>query len=306
MRSSTAGTIVVGVDSSDSSMRALAWAAEQAAAERRALTLVHTCHAVTPAYMDAAIAYPEEARRALRTQGQKILDAARAEVERTAPGVVVEEIFQFADPREVLLELSAQAAMVVLGSRGRGTVRSLLLGSVGTALVRHAECPVVVHRPGNPGTVRHGIAVGIDASEESLEVLEFAYREASLRRLPLTVVHAYWDVRTGAAADYPITDTVVDVESERLLVAEAVAGMSEKYPDVPVGTRMEMGLAQRVLVRLSERMNLVVVGTHRASRIAQLVMGSVSLAVVEHAACPVAVVPMASREHAGESAGTGR
>lgn len=88
-----------------------------------------------------------------------------------------------ADPREVLLELSPNAAMVVLGSRGLGQLRSLLLGSVGIALVRHAYCPIVVHRPGSVGTVRNGIVVGVEASEESHPVLKFAYREASLRKV---------------------------------------------------------------------------------------------------------------------------
>ena len=93
--------------------------------------------------------------------------------------------------------------MLVLGSRGRGQLRSLLLGSVGVALVRHARCPVVVHRPGHAGTVRDGIVVGADATEESLPVLEFAYREASLRKLPLTVLYSYWDIQGGTMGAYP-------------------------------------------------------------------------------------------------------
>ena len=75
-----AGRIVVGVDGSESSQRAVAWAAEQAVAERRALTLAHAVHAVTPAYLDAAILDPGEARSALLAEGRKVLAAAREKI----------------------------------------------------------------------------------------------------------------------------------------------------------------------------------------------------------------------------------
>lgn len=284
-----AGTIVVGVDSSDSSLRALAWAVDQARVEHRALTLVHAVNAVTPAYTDLATVYPEEARVALRDDGQRVLDAARSAVEQIAPGLEVHEVFRLDDPRSVLLEMSGDAAMVVVGSRGRGKVRSLLLGSVGVALVKHAHCPVVVHRPSNPGVVRNGIVVGADGSEESLAVLEFGYREASLRDLPLVVVHCYQN--TGESAPVGVSAPPVDLESERLLLAESMAGMAEKFPDVKVQSAMARGLPQEVLVTLGERMNLIVVGAHQAGRISRMLSGSVSVAVVEHASCPVAVVP---------------
>lgn len=288
-----AGTIVVGVDASESSMRALAWAVEQAETERRALTLVHAVNAVMPAYTPASAVFPEEARVALREDGHQILAAARAEVQRTAPTLEVHEVFRLEDPRNVLLEMSRDAAMVVVGSRGRGRVASLLLGSVGVALIRHAHCPVVVHRPSNPGTVRNGILVGADGSEQSLAVLEFAYREASLRDLPLTVVHCFWDINATTSAAYTVAEPSLDRQSERRLLAESMSGMAEKFPEVAVRTAMAMGLPQEVLVRLGERMNLLVVGAHQSGRISRMLFGgSVSVAVVEHVSCPVAVVPV--------------
>jgi nucleotide-binding universal stress UspA family protein len=289
-----AGTIVVGVDGSDSSRRALAWATEQAVLERRDLTLAHAIHAVTPAYVDTAIVYPKEAHNILTAEGRKVLAAAREKVEATAPDLHVHEVLEFLDPREMLLELSQDASLVVLGSRGRGQIRSLLLGSVGVALVRHAHSPVVVHRPGNAGIVRNGVVVGVDASEESRPVLEFAYREASLRSLPLTVLHCIWDVQAGTAAGGVGYEPGVEPEGERLGLAEAMAGMSEKYPDVTVTTQMARGFPHEVLTRLGERMNLVVVGAHQANRVSQMVRGSVSVALVERATCPVAVVPVSA------------
>jgi nucleotide-binding universal stress UspA family protein len=285
------GTIVVGVDSSESSHRALEWAVDQARTEHRPITLVHAVNALDPAHADAATVYPEAARVALRDDGHRVLAAARSTVEQAAPELEVDEVLRLDDPRTVLLELSRDAAMVVLGSRGRGKLRSLLLGSVGVALVRHAHCPVVVHRPSHLGVVRNGVVVGADGSEESLAVLEFAYRQASLRDLPLTVVHCFWDANTVTSAPFVVSAPPVDLESERLLLAESMSGMAEKFPDVTVKTAMARGLPQEVLVSLGTRMNLLVVGAHQAGRVSRMLFGSVSVAVVEHASCPVAVVP---------------
>jgi nucleotide-binding universal stress UspA family protein len=270
----TAGTIVVGVDSSESSLRALAWAVDQARVEDRALTLVHAADA------DA------------QERGQ-VLATARAEVRRKAPDLEVHEVCRSGDPREVLIELSSSAELVVVGSRGRGQLRSLLLGSVGVAVVRHAECPVVVHRPWNPGIVRRGVVVGADGSQDSRTVLEFAYRQAALHDLPLTVLHSFWDVQAAASsAAYIVEHTAPDLEAERLLLAESLAGMSQKYPDVRVHSELARGLPQEALVAVGERMHLIVAGAHRTGRLSRILFGSTAVSVVEHAHTPVAVVPL--------------
>jgi len=289
-----AGTIVVGVDDSESSHNALRWAVDQAVAERRDLTLVHTIDAVTPAYMDTALVSPHEAAAALRAAGQRVLTRARTHVERIAPDLEVHEVLGLADPREALIELSQEAASLVLGSRGMGKLPRLLLGSVGVAVVRHAACPVVIHRPWNPGSVRNGIIVGADASADSLAVLEFAYRQASLRDLPLTVLHCFWDVQAAMGVAPVVAEPPVDLETERMLLSESMAGLSEKYPEVGVHTEMARGLPQDALVHLGERMNLIVVGAHQSGRVSRMLFGTVAISVVEHAACPVAVVPLAA------------
>ncbi len=224
------GTIVVGIDASEQSMRALDWAVEQSVVEHRTLTLVHAVHVASPAYLDAAVVYQPDAETLLRREGQQVLDDALAEVARVAPDIEVDLVLRVADPRAVLLELSHDAAMVVLGSRGRGQLRSLLLGSVGAALVRHAHCPVVIHRPGKRGLVRNGVLVGIDATPESRTVLEFAYREASLRDLPMTILHCGWDQQSDALGAHLVAESFIDPESERLALAEAIAGMAREVP----------------------------------------------------------------------------
>lgn len=294
--SSPAGTIVVGVDGSSSSQQALAWAAEQAQAEHRSITLVHAVPRSTPTLLDPTGTSPQEARDlSLLARGHDVLDAARQQVNRLAPDVGVDDLCALEDPREALVRLSDQASMIVLGSRGRGHMKSLLLGSTAVALVRHARCPVIVHRPTQASPTRRGIAVGADATEDSLPVLEFAYRQASLMRLPLVVVHSFWYFQQPAvAAEALPPDPTTDLARERLVLAESLAGFAEKYPDVTTTTEIREGMPERYLLRLADSMDLLIVGAHHGSRAEQFMFGSVSVWLVEHATCPVAVVPLSA------------
>ena len=294
------GTIVVGVDGSSSAARALEWATDQAVHEHRPLTLVHGVGPSGVVWIDQHGPDHRVAVEAMREEARIVLDDALAAVLHRAPGLEVHQVLRVADGRQALLDESKDAAMMVVGSRGRGPVKSLLLGSVGVAVTRHAACPVVVVRPHNPGLVRQGVLVGVDGSAPAPEMLEFAYRMASQRGLPLTVMHCFWVAHPISSGDEAVGDEAVggevdDLEEQRLLVAESVSGMAEKFPDVPVRTEIERGLADEALVRAGAHMDLVVVGAHHGSTMSEIVYGSVAASVVEHASCPVAVVPEPGR-----------
>jgi nucleotide-binding universal stress UspA family protein len=293
--SSKSGTIVVGVEGSSSSKQALVWAVEQAVAEHRAITLVHAVPSTTPALLDPVGSTPRGARElSLRDKGEEVLDRAKEDVHRLGPDVTVHTECQIRDPREVLVELSETASMMVLGSRGRGHMKSLLLGSTAVAVVRHAVCPVVVHRPTVPSPARHGIAVGADATEASLPVLEFAYRQAAIRQLPLTVVHSFWYFQQPSTVEEAFADPAAAMSQQHLALAESLAGFGEKYPEVSVRTEIDQGMPERYLLRLADQTNMLVVGAHHGTRAEQFMFGSVSVWLVEHATCPVAVVPLSA------------
>ncbi len=287
-----AGSIVVGVDGSEHAGRALEWAAAEAVLEHRPLVLAHGTRSggesdlATQAGLD-----PDGFESALREGGRELLAAAREHTVVARPGLEVHESLRDDDPRAVLIDLSTEAAMVVLGSRGRGTIRSLLLGSVGVAVSKHAACPVVVLRPAHPGSVRNGVLVGIDGTELSRDVLEFAYRIASARDLPLTVLHSYWNPMSLAPGRSPVRSPDDEGEDSRLVLAESLAGMGEKFPEVRVRTEVVHGRPADRLVRRSGQMNLLVVGAHQGGPLSHLTRGSVAASVVEHARCAVAVVP---------------
>lgn len=275
------GTIVVGVDGSPSAERALDWAVDQAVCEGRQLTLANGVDPTGSGWVDPAGVDHRAVLDALSDDGITLLDRTRERLAARAPHLAVHRAVWMADPRVTLMKLAEEAAMVVVGSRGRGPVRSLLLGSVSAAVSRHAPCPVVVVRPGHPGVVRNGVVVGADGEAHSRATVEFAYRQASLRDLPLTILAC----PAGNGPD-------VSDDDLRLWATEPLSGLAEKFPDVRARLEIVPGLAADHLIRASERMDLVVVGAHSRGRIATLVDGSVTRAVVEHALCPVAIVPV--------------
>lgn len=292
------GHVVVGVAESVFKGWALRWAAEQAQLEGRPLTLVNASGPVAGAWRDYGMDAVPTTAAVLREHGEGLLARARAVVEKIAPDVRVHEVFDIVDPSTLLIQLSSTAHLLVLGSRGRGPVRSHLLGSVGLAVVRHAACPVVVHRPNDhPGLVHRGVVVAAEATEESRPVLAFAFREASLRGLPLKVVHYVYDVREALVGTPMVGSLSEDTEAHALALAESLAGYREDYPDVHVTVEtFPRLLPEQGLVQLSRDADLTVVGTHQRGVLGRMLAGSVSESVLEHACGPVAVVPTAVPE----------
>lgn len=284
------GSIVVAVDGSDDSRRAVDWAADQAAAEGRSLTVVTVVpptEAMAAAYLVSAgvdvVALKEEIEADNRRGLLDVVDHVAA----THAGVRVHTVLTHGDAREALIGACRTAHLLVMGSRGLGGFGSLLLGSVSLAVTRHAACPVVVVRPtGDHVTGHAGVLVGVDGTPNSVSVLEFAFQHASQRGLPLTVMHCFWEV-----GGLPVASTDQRFEDLRLLVAESVAGLAEKYPDVLVTTQLRRGLVDTTLGEEAEHHDLVVVGGHPRGTLWRLLLGSVSDSVLEHAHSPVAIVP---------------
>jgi nucleotide-binding universal stress UspA family protein len=288
------GSIVCGVDGSADATRALYWAAAQASLEHRPLVVV------TAAGVDQVDATSwTGAGGTLATSTTELLERVRAVAESVAapikvqrPDLPVTVHAAPGDPRDVLCTMSRQAHLLVLGSRGRGALRSRLLGSVSADVSRHSSCPVVVCRPESAGLVRRGVLVGADGTAESRPVLDFAFRAASERGLPLTVLHSFHDVLAAVNGPQLVVATEHDLEEEQLLVAESVAGFTDKYPDVHVTTRLARGLPDQCLAADSARWHLIVVGRHPTDSVSRKLSPTVATSVVERARTNVAVVPV--------------
>jgi nucleotide-binding universal stress UspA family protein len=291
-----AGSVIVGVDGSPASTRAVQWAADQATLEHRPLVLAQgATFTMTNTWIGAPAIDAGIVAQAVDESARSVLAEASRLVRAEHPDLKLFELLEHRDPRATLLDLSQHAALVVLGSRGHGTVASIILGSVSLAVSQHAQCPVVVLRGADAERDGHqphtGVLVGTDGTAGSDAALGFAFRQASVRRLPLTVVHAYWTEQdqgfTSLAHPFP----KADAEDMRLLVEESIAGLRSDYPDVEVRVQVEHGLADKVVLHAARSADLVVVGTHPVNAVHDLLAGEVSRAVLGHARCAVAIVP---------------
>jgi nucleotide-binding universal stress UspA family protein len=135
--------IVVGIDGSDGSARALAFAAKEAELRQRGLRIVVAWHVPTGVYSGAGLGPGiaiEEFEQAMRVPAERQVDEVLADYPDLSRELIIEE----GVPAHVLLKQSEGADMLVLGSRGLGGFRGLLLGSVGQQCAHHAHCPVVI------------------------------------------------------------------------------------------------------------------------------------------------------------------
>ncbi|HEX6149750.1 universal stress protein [Nocardioides sp.] len=288
------GSVVVGVDGSEHSDRALVWAAEQAALEGRRLVVLH-------AYRNPVVADPVQLAVWSAAQGDldTIMDTAARHVVDEAVKVAqdvnpkrdVHPLVAHQDPRDALLDASTRAHLVVVGSHGRSGWRRLALGSVATAVAQNATSPVVVVRDPAADGQRSGVLVGADGTPSSVPVIEFAFRHASQRGLPLTVMHAYWDVAGQQAYGHLVGDDEPGVDDLRAMLSASTAGLREKYPDVEVDLQLARGLVDVVLTGDEPPRDLIVVGRRHPSRWSRLLYGSATTAVLDLARSSVAVVP---------------
>lgn len=276
--------IVVGYDGSAGAGVAVDWAAAEAKRRDVPLSLVHAVplHHTAVAVDDAAVAAAAGAGRARQFGATGLVTA------RTAP----------APAGHALVRASQNAALVVLGTRGRGTAAGEILGSVGVSVAAEAACPVVVVRgdtrvpgPGRP------VVVGVDGSAEAGIALRYAADAAAAYRARLTVVTA-WEAPARRArhplSPLPRLEGLEEARRSRhaaMDVACAAADLAAQlYPALTVRAEARRGRAAEVLAAEADGAGMVVVGSRGRGALTGLLLGSVSHAVMHTAPCPVTVV----------------
>lgn len=291
MSSHAGAPVVVGVDGSPSSLGAVGMAVRMAAERHRPLRVVHAfMWPLLHVPLGPAPGAPEGA--GLRHEAERIVagSVAHAREIATSDIDITGEVVT-GSATAVLLAEAREAALVVVGDRGLGGFSGLLVGSVAVQLSAHAPVPVLVVRgtehPDGP------VVVGVDGSGRDDPAVGFAFEEAAFRGADLRAVHAWTPpVSTEPGDMLPLMYDVNDVaDEETRVLAEAVAGWSDRYPDVKVSRTLIRGRARRALIEESTRAQLLVVGARGRGGFTGLLLGSVSHAALHHAKCPVTVVP---------------
>jgi nucleotide-binding universal stress UspA family protein len=290
--------VVVGIDGSDAAHGAFAHAAWEAHRRRCVLRLVYA-HSVPMPYGLIGFAHdPVELSRE-SSIGADLLADHQKRAQAAFPELRIDCEVLAGSPGAALVAASADAQLVVVGSRGLGGFAGLILGSVGTQLAAHSYAPVIVMRPpedrGNLGVgpLPAPVVVGVDGVPESAAALEFAFDEASARGVPLIATYAWWmQPPTDLGRSGRHYDPAEAEEQARRMLAEAVAGWAQHYPDVEVTLRPEHSLNPVVgLLDLSRDAGLLVVSRHGGNTLSRLLFASISDIAVREAQCPVAVVP---------------
>ena len=275
--------IIVGLDESPQARAALRWAVDEARHSGQPVTAVLAWGHVDQHHLEHGVPF-DPAYNA--TSASRVLD----EIVDDAIGRD-DDIGRLAVcdlPARALIDAAKDAALLVVGARGMGGFRSLLLGSISRQILHDATCPVAVIRDDADRAGRE-VVVGVDGSGPSQRALEWAIEYARGRRLPLAAVHAWHLPYTTHSWYSPYPDP------------DKLAGQADAFLQAQVrrvdtsGVQVECrSIAERpagALLTAATLASVVVVGSRGHGQLASALLGSVADQVIHHTTCPVVVVP---------------
>ncbi|WP_063020030.1 universal stress protein [Nocardia niwae] len=274
--------VLVGVDGSESALAAVRFAAAAAAHRHAPLHIVDSIPA--PTDFGPGVALEQIDYDIYRSRATAALEAAReAAATASAPIGALEIATESAEapPIPVLRDRSKGARLLVVGTHGLGAFSRTILGSVSTALARHAACPVAVV-PVDAERADGPVVVGVDGSPQSVRATEIAFDEAAYRGAELVAVHTW--------SEFLRYDSRAEMQQEGAeLLARSLAGYRERYPEVPVRCIVVEDRPAKRLLEVGENARLIVVGSHGRGGFAGMTLGSVSQAVLHGATVPVII-----------------
>lgn len=272
----------MGIDGSDSALRAVSWAAAEA--QRRGVGL-------------RLVIAVEQTRSGPRGLDDVLLGRARSRLAdavelaaREAPAVELEHRLVVGHPISVLVAETGRAGLVVVGDRGPGPVGGLPAGSVAVGLAVQAPGTVVVVRgTGSAPAASLPVVVGVDGSTGDEAPVAFAFEAAAARRVSIVAVHTWSDLAVEPEIA-PQLDWAAIEDGARRLLSDGLEPWTRKYPDVGVEQVITRDRPARALLDQAGRAQLVVVGPGGRGASAGLLLGSVCHSLLHRSSCPVAVV----------------
>jgi nucleotide-binding universal stress UspA family protein len=284
--------LVVGVDGSDGSLAAVDWAVDEAARHGLPLRLVYG--SLWERY-EGAVPSDSPDRPSEQMMAEHVVASAAERARQRNPEVKVSAEVVPEEAVSALLREGHNASVLVTGSRGRGEVAGLLLGSVGLAVAARAHGPVIVVRGDKAGLdgTHERIVLGAGEPETGAEAVRFAFREAEARGCPLHVVRAWRCPAHVTADDHRLAEDPAHRHEEQAsaLLDTLLDDASAEHPQVRVRRTAVEGPARKVLLARSGAADLLIVGAQRRTGHFGLQLGRVAHTLLHHADCPVAVVP---------------
>lgn len=282
--------VLVGVDGSHASYKAVWWAANYA--KHAGLQLQIVCAYSLPSY--AAVSFDATYTaigddNAAHHDAQEILSKAKAVA--LEQGVDATTLIVTGDPSSVFVELSRNYQLIVIGNRGKGGLAERLLGTTSSSLPAYAYCPIVVvpytdddgQRIHLNNTITR-VAVGSDESKWGLKALEIAANLADSWNAELDVISAVPRVQ-GAEGDTAVMGSYMEDLEER------VKPILKDLPNLKIHCTVVPGSAVDALTQASLNHDLVVVGSRGRGGFTGLLLGSISQGLLQHSSRPVYVVP---------------
>jgi nucleotide-binding universal stress UspA family protein len=284
--------VVVGTDGSEAADEAVRFAAIEARSLGATLSVIHAWpepDAVSPGLVGRPRAVNESPAYG---EAANCTERAVQLAEAAAPGVTVEGEPRAGDPTMVLVDAAVDAELLVVGSRGRGDLSSLVLGSVSHACLRRASGPVaVVRQAGSGGRV----VAATDGSERGTRAVLYAAAAAARHQAPLAIIHA-WHVPIPVgvgpmAMPAPLPDGAAARAAADAVIEAAIATASSAEPDLAVAGRAAEGPTEDIVDAAAAEARMIVVGSGRTGDIGSIILGSTCHHLVRHASCPVVCVP---------------
>jgi nucleotide-binding universal stress UspA family protein len=286
-------SVIVGVDGSPPAIRATEVAGELATRRGLPLQVMHvfSSPAMYPPFLPESPAIQVEPRALAR----KVLITAAEHVSELYTDLEVDTRLVEGHPAGALVDASRNAEFLVVGHRGLGGFTELLIGSVGVHVTTHAHSPVLVVR-GEPGDPDAPVVVGVDGSMAARAAAEMAFQEARLRGSDLVVALAWpparsWPAAVAAAGLPPQPGEIDPIEV-------SLGRISDRYPEVKVRRELRHGDSPtQVIAELATEVGagLIVVGSRGVGGFHGLMMGGTCRALVDHAPCPLMVIPAGLR-----------
>ncbi|MEU3425022.1 universal stress protein [Streptomyces gardneri] len=287
--------VVVGVDGSPPARTAVTWAAAEAALRGSTLFLVHGADTDTQAPF---LSRAEIVRS--RQEGRELLDRTAEAITARHPELTV--VTELTDGRAAdgLRGAAALTGTIVVGHRGLGGFPSLLLGSVGLQVAAGATTPVVVVR-GTAEPVEAGVVLAAVRDEADVGCARAGAREALLRKVPLRLLHirsAGLSARSRAAL--PHGDD--EIARDHVVLSSLSERVREEFPGLTVHADGQKGRSvPGALVDASHHADLLVVGGRRSPGYLGPTLGRTTLSLLQHAHCPVELIPRQGPGHGSTS-----